>query len=242
MGIASNGRRYNVDNFGLVRVEWTDKRVPFRNQEFLLSLDPDDIEFDVFKWKSKRIRQRVKVKPFPIDFKIRDTYHCWEQIDYVIIGGMVFMNLCMNHLEVDSDDEEAYCPPEQAIPLINYSHNSMHMETAVVCTHIPPQSYISTQCIIKPFDRIIKCNGRSVKDVTHLQKLVKDAVKKYNADSSSNKNNFIVLQTDKSKIYLSLQRLYIRETQDADREHYPKAKCMLLSLKKKTRKRKYSRV
>ena len=40
MGIRSKGKFYNVDNYGLISVDWCDKRVPIYNQEFILSLDP----------------------------------------------------------------------------------------------------------------------------------------------------------------------------------------------------------
>lgn len=241
MGISSGNKRYNVDNFGLVSVGWTDKRVPIENQEFILSLDRNDIKLDIFQWKTKRIKHSIQVTPVSIDFKVRDVHHGWEEVNYCILGGMVFMNLSMNHLEVDEEEEEAYCPPEQAIPLIGFAHETMHAKTAVVVTHIPPQSHVSAQHSIRPYDRIIKCNNKTLKDVTHLESLIRQAVETHNSKNASKKDAFIVLESDKGKIYLSLQKLYAREVQDVQRDHYPAEKCMLLPLKvNNSRKRKYA--
>ena len=242
MGISSAGKRYNVDNFGLVSFDkYTDKRVPIENQEFILSLNPDDIKLDIFSWKSKKIKRCVNVTPYPIDFKIRDVHHCWEDVPYAMLGGLVFMNLCMGHLIEDlEEDEEPICPAEQAIPLISFSHSTMHSKTAVVVTYIPPQSHVASQNTLKVFDRIIKINNRKVKDVSHLQELVEEAVLKYNSKDATVKNTFIVMETDKGKVFLSLKQLYAREVHDIARDNYPADKCMLLKMKVNQRKRKFT--
>lgn len=238
MGISSDGKRYNIDNYGLVHVNWADKRVPIDNQEFIISLDPNDINIDIFKWSTKRIKTNIKVCPSYIHFKVRHLYHPWESVDYTILGGCVFMNLSMNHLEVDEEEDEAYCPPGQVAMIQSFIHETMHMEHSVIVTHIPAQSHVSTQKLIKPFDRIIKCNGKKVKNVQHFQELIKESVNKYNEDKDTMKNSFIVLKTQRDTIYLNLHKLLQKEIQDCMRMTYPKEKCHLLHLNtKKKRKR-----
>ena len=148
------------------------------------------------------------------------------------------MNLSIAHLEVEDEDEEAYCSPDQAIPLVDFCHRTMHSKTAVVITHIPAQTHIAAQGVLRPFDRILKCNNKTVKDVLHLQSLLKDCVQKYKASDAVQKDSFVVLETNKSKVYLQLERLHMREVHDVARDQYPGDKCMLLNIKK--RKRKYS--
>ena len=84
LGISSRWKRYNVDNYGLVEVAWTDKRVPIENGEFIISLDPDAHQMDIFKWSSKRMRRNVKVRPESISFKVR----------HVIMGGKRLIMRC----------------------------------------------------------------------------------------------------------------------------------------------------
>lgn len=236
LGISSGGKRYNVDNYGLVKCDWTDKRVPLEDQEFILSLSPDDITFDVFAWSTRKSGKTVRldVRPIPIEFKVRDAYHAWEEVPYALLGGMVFMNLSMQHLEpVDDEDEEAICPPIQAIPLTNFLVETLHMDTAVVVTYIPPHTHVSSQKVLKPFSRVTKLNGKSVKDVTHLESLINDAVSKYNASTGvkQSKHEFIVLEMDgKDKVYMSMKSLLVRELADSMRQYYPREKCQLMNM------------
>lgn len=236
LGISSGGKRYNVDNYGLVKCDWTDKRVPLEDQEFILSLSPDDVIFDVFTWSTRKSGKSVKfdVRPVPIDFKVRDTYHAWEDVPYALLGGMVFMNLSMQHLEPgDEDEEDAVCPPTQAIPLTNFLTETLHMDTAVVLTYIPPHTHVSSQKVLKLFSRVTKLNGKSVKDVTHLESLINDAVRTYNASTGvkQSKHGFIVLEMDgKDKVYMSMKSLLVRELADSMRQYYPRDKCQLVNM------------
>ena len=89
------------------------------------------------------------------------------------------------------------------------------MENTVVCTYIPPNDQVNSNKALKPFDRIIKVNNKKVKSVVHLQNLVEKAVNNYDTDSQ--KSKFIVIETPSDKIYYSVDRLRIREVQDAKR-------------------------
>lgn len=239
MGIRSNGKSFNVDNYGLISVDWCDKRVPIYNQEFILSLDPDDIKFTVYKWSTKKIRENIKVNPTSIPFEICTQYHCWEPIGYTILGGCVFMDLCMNHLSIDDDDDDPWCPPVQAMSLTHYLTETMHMQKAVVVTHIPSQGHVSSQNLLKPFHRIVKCNGKKVKSVNHMENIIADAVERYNDDYDTIRNRFIVLETPSDKIYYNLEQLVIQEIQDSQRPYYPTDKCQLLGLTVRKRRRMY---
>lgn len=212
-------------------MDWTDRRVPIDNQEFILSLDPNTTTFDVFKWYGKKFKRGVPVVPSAIDFQVRTRYYPWETPAFALLGGVVFMDLCMQHLDPSEDeDEEAVCPPSRAIPLANFLKDTLHMETAVVVTYMPPQSHVAAQRRLSLFDRVVKVNGKRVQDVAHLEALIGTAVDAYNhaCDETDPKAKFVILETgDGDKIELSLERLRVREEQDAMRPYYPGEKCQL---------------
>ena len=158
MGINSGKKRYNIDNFGLVKVDWTDKRVPINNLEFILSLDPADIEFHYFSAKKIKVTQ---ILPKVQKIKIKKKYASWQPIEYMILGGMVLMELHVNHLEED-EDEETYAGG-QAVHLANFISETLGLQSTVVVTHINPHSHVSTQKNLMPFDRIIKINNKKIK-------------------------------------------------------------------------------
>jgi hypothetical protein len=239
MGISSGSKRYNVDNFGLVSVPWTDKRVNINNQEFVLSLDPNDIHFQVFKWKTKKVRHGVLVTPVVLHLKVRETYHCWEKVPYCILGGIVFMNLSTNHFEFEEDEEDED-EPNPVSSLIQYGYNTMHLKTAVIVTHIPAQTNVSQQQILREFDMILRCNDTEVSSVTHLETMIREAVRAYNRKDKNvkNKAQFIVLKTDKTTVYLNMETLRVKEVEDVEEERYSNKKSHLLKLKLNKRKRK----
>ena len=236
--VESDDTIYKVDNFGLISVDWTDKRVRLDNQEFILSLNPQDIHVHVFDWKSQK-NKRVTVKLHCIKYQVRDVHHCWEDVPYAILGGIVFMDLSKNHLEIDEEDEEEDDVEVEVVEvcqLMNFSNNSMYLKPAVIVTHIPAQTQVSCQQLLRSFDRVIKCNDQPVETVGQFQGMIKSAVKKYNK-KYDRRDRFIVLETDRNKVYLNLETLHARETVDSLEEHYPSNKCHLLKMKYKKRKR-----
>lgn len=236
--VESDDTIYKVDNFGLVSVEWADKRVKLDNQEFILSLNPEDIHLHVFDWKTKKDR-RVSITLHNIKYQVRDLHHCWENVPYAILGGMVFMDLCKNHLEIDEEEEEEDDADDEVFEtcqLTNFSNGTMNLKPAVILTHIPAQTHIASQQLLRAFDRLIKCNDQPVQTVIQFEKMIKDAVRKYNKKRDK-RDRFMVLETDRNKVYLNLETLRAREAQDAAEEHYPSKKCHLLKLKYRKRKR-----
>jgi S1-C subfamily serine protease len=242
MAIYSGKKRYAVDNFGLVSVPWTDKRVSICNQEFILSLDIRDIRLHVFKWATKKTIRDTSTKPIVMPLKVRETHHCWEPVPYCILGGIVFMDLTTNHYDFEEDDEEE---PNQVSSLIHFGYSTMHLESTVIITFIPPQTTLSSQHVLREFDRIIKCNDTPVKNVRHLEKLIRQAVKSYNHKDRNTTNNaqFIVLETNNTKVYLNMETLRAKEMEDVKEERYSRKKCHLINLninKRKINKRKRS--
>jgi S1-C subfamily serine protease len=205
LGINNSTGRYNIDCDGLVQVDWTEKRVPITNNEFIMSLDPDSIELHVYKHRTKR-RVRVKVRPEVIPFETREKWHHWEDIEYTTLGGAVFMDLAMNHLEVDEEDEECFVPPEKCVSISNLIKKSMNMKPIVVCTHIPSQTYLHAQRSLQPFDVIKKVNNTTVKNVKHFDQLIKKLAQ--NIDSK----RYIKLETERTEVYIDLEKIAVQET------------------------------
>ena len=211
MGINSNNKRYNIDNFGMVIVPWTDKRVPFSDLEFILSLDPSDIQFQYYS--KKKIRWTT-ILPKIQKLNVRKKYASWEPIDYLIMGGVVFMELCMNHLEED-EEEETYAG-HQAVHLANFISETMGLESTVVCTNISPHSHISTQQNLMPFDRVLKINNKKVKTLKDIK-----------VDTP-----FVTIETQNDKHVFNVSALMKQEQRDMLKQIYPQEKFVLSKKRK----------
>lgn len=236
VGINSGGRRYNVDNTGHVLVPWTDKKVPLGNQEFILSLDKDDVTLHVCKARGRKNYKvtEIQVTPVPIKFEIREKFHCWEDIDYCVVGSCVFMELTTNHLEADEDEEmEMYCPASRAIPLVQFISGTMHMKKIVVCTHIPLESHVDWNSHLKIYEQILEVNGKKITDLNKFNSVIQEAADAFNEAGNDNlehdKRNFLVIKTTKEKTYLDIRKLIVGEIRDREKAQYPVEKAVLLN-------------
>jgi len=204
LGISNSTGRYNIDCDGLVKVEWTDKRVPITNNEFIMSLDPDTITFSVFKHRTKK-RVEVKVKPTVIDFHTREKWHQWEEVDYCTFGGAVFMDLTMNHLDAEDEDEESPIPFDHLMQMSARVKSSMNMETIVVCTHIPGQTYLESQRSLMPYDIIKKVNRTKIKNISHFTEVLQELAE------NIEETQYIVLETERTNVYVDLKKIAAQE-------------------------------
>ena len=222
MGIKSGGKAYNIDNYGLLQVDWTDKRVPFDNLEFVISLDPNDIRIQYFDSKRHPNKWTSSLKPKVFNFKVKKVYASWEKVDYIIVGGMVFMNLCFNHLEEEEDEDEitSSLAGQQGVHLSTFINSNLAMKRAVVVTHINPQSHVFNQKNLRPFDRIVKVNNKKVESVDDLRKVVEQT------------KDFITIQTQSDTHTYCMTSLKKQEMKDSVKLNYPVKKLSLIKKRK----------
>lgn len=223
MGIKSGEKAYNIDNYGLLQVDWTDKRVPYDNLEFIISLDPSDIRIQYFDNKRSPPKWTNTLKPKVFNFKVCKQYASWQKVDYMILGGMVFMNLCFNHLEEEEDEDEisASLAGSQGVHLSTFINENLAMKPAVVVTHINPQSHVFNQKNLRPFDRIVKVNNRKVETVDDLRNIVEQT------------KDFIIIQTQSDTHTFCMTSLKKQELKDSGKLNYPVKKLSLIAKKRK---------
>lgn len=202
VGLHDRNNRYNVDYDGLVSVDWTDKRIPITNTEFIMSLDPDTVEMCVFR---KKKTKTLKIRPCVIDFKTDERYHCWEDIPYAMFGGTVWMNFAVNHMEED-EDEEPPIPSSQSIPLANKIKKSMNMEHIVICTHIPGQTYFETQRVLMPYDILVSINDTKILNVQHMNEVIADLAKNIEGKP------YAKFQLERCRMFVDLKQILLQET------------------------------
>lgn len=231
LGLTSNGKRFNINCFGKIRVPYCDALVSLDDVEFLLHLD-NDVQFSVLRGQRQL---EIKVQPQPIDFKVRKRYPNYENIDYLCFGGMVFMDLNMNHLTDEDDEEEAR---DDISTLLHYLKESVGMKTMVICTHITPQSHVSVDNSFTEYDEIVALNKKKIKSLHHLKSILDDLSLSFH----SGRVKFVEIETKSDTHIYSLERLQTQELTDALRTGFPKEKLRLLPQpealpKRKRRKR-----
>jgi hypothetical protein len=129
-----------VDNYGECRVTWSEEKV---NLQDLMSRHKisDKINIMYFSSKTKKVNTGdVKFKNEPV-FAIRKLYPPFDNIEYEIFGGMVVMNLCLNHLE---NTEDINIKRQNREILKSFFHTRNKFKPVLIITNILQGSNLSS--------------------------------------------------------------------------------------------------
>lgn len=200
-----NGHR--IDMYGDIDVPWSEDKASLF--EFLNRMTVgDNINFVIYR-KGQR-----KAFSFPFEHKylppVRQIYPEFEKeaIDYEVIGGMVVMQLSLNHVSLLLS---------RAPDLVRYGKIDLQHESSLIVTHILPNSQAFKTRVIRPGEMLQEVNGEKVKTLDDFR----DAVLK------SKTSRYITLRTDDS-LYavMSVDKILKEEDTLANRYFFNKSRLL----------------
>lgn len=154
-----------IDAYGEAMVPWAEDRVLLKDLISRLSIG-DNVSMVIYRNGEKReISCKVEA---PVVYPIREIFPGYEAIDYEVIGGMVIMQLCDNHLELLSELNPY---------IINYSRPENKLKPVLVITNILPGSYAYQLRCLSIGEVIEKVNGRPVGTLDEFRHLMADSFK-----------------------------------------------------------------
>ena len=115
------------------------------------------------------------------------------------------MDLAMNHLDAEDEEEESPIPFDHLMQISSRVKGSMNMETIVVCTHIPGQTYLESQRSLMPYDIVKKVNRTKIRNITHFTEVLQGLAE------SIEENQYILLETERTNVYLDLKKIAAQE-------------------------------
>ena len=182
----------SIDSYGECNVEWSKGKVPF-SSIVKRKEKGSVIHFQVYRNKTKRVSDIYHVlQDTPALFGIREYFPYIETIPYEIIGGIVFMNLSINHL---SDERFVF---------LSYLilQNSLD-RPRVIISHIFPDSSNLHHGIVSPGNLVKRINDQDVYTIQDMQKqLLKPIIE------PKTKTPYLKIETDSSNIiYLKLSEI-----------------------------------
>jgi len=152
---------YKVDLYGETNVQWSEDKVPLAAVLNRLVLG-EQIQFEVYRKGHK--------KEFLFDFNLTDPlpirymYPDHEKIDYEIIGGMVIMELTLNHIERFESKDTL---------LEKYKLRENQYESRLIITHIFPHSQAEQARVFDRGDVVREINGCDVKTLQDMRLAVR---------------------------------------------------------------------
>jgi serine protease Do len=198
---------YSVDLYGEMNVPWGEDKVSLF--ELLNRMKVGD-KLSLLMYR----KGEQKIFNFALEHKyippVRVVYPEYESemTDYEVIGGMVVMQLTLNHVQKLISG---------AANLVKYMRVDIQHEPALVISHILPNSQARKTRILRPGDVITEVNGEAVKTLSDFRRAVIDG-----KDSG-----YITVTTDdKLCAVLSIEKLLKDEDNLSSRLFYKKSKLL----------------
>lgn len=145
-----------IDNFGMVDYFWFNtKQDIFTYMNHFSMGSKMDIEYIR---KGKTYKKKLTLREYIVP--VRMMYPMYEEIDFFIFGGMVFMNLCMNHIEEN---------PEQ---MIRYLTAQEITNPKVIVSFIYPNQPTAILNNFQKMDVIQKVNNEEIHNIQDMIKAI----------------------------------------------------------------------
>jgi len=197
---------YDVDNYGCCKVAWSTDKVHIDD---LIVQYPNDREINIKYWKlSSKNEADGKIKVvFSNPYKIRTLYPPLDHVEYEIIGGIVVMELTVNHFN-EFDD----VPPNIYNKLYTYRDPCQALESVIIVVDILQGSYISSLRTITKGEIVVKINDIDVTTIAKVREAIKNPLTK-------NKNTYSIIQTSENTVVCIDNAKYENEKTELYRIH-----------------------
>jgi serine protease Do len=149
-----------VDRYGEIKVDWSEYKVPALAlfNRFVVG---DKVHFQIYR---KGTKKNISITLESQDIQpIRQVYPHFEKIDYEVFGGMVVMELRLNHIVQ---------MVERAPFLMNYMKPESQTESQLVVTHILSNSAAYKARLISPGALFDEVNGAKVRTLSDFREAI----------------------------------------------------------------------
>lgn len=175
-----------LDAYGDTEVPWSSEKISIYELLARVKIGAE-ISLVLYR-KGTRLEKKFSLV-FEHIFKIRQIYPDHERVGYETLGGMVIMELALNHIPLFGEDS-----PE----LFAYQLPENRLESRLIITHILPGSYTHQLSMIGAGDIIQEVNGKKIGTLAELQKSIVQSVE----------NDFLTIKTELGAfVVFSLRKL-----------------------------------
>jgi S1-C subfamily serine protease len=171
--------KYDIDNYGYTNFRWLGEKVHLNNiLDFYKNYDKIKIEYYE---NGKKFINSIQLEPYIPS--IKQVFPNLEDLYYYIVGGAIFMDLTMNHIQENMDI------------FINLDKEDLHKKI-LICSFVFPNSYFNILNNIKSGDIIHKINDKEVSCINDFKKAIKTPI-------IINNNKFFKVETKNYKVCLA---------------------------------------
>ncbi|MDR3646894.1 MAG: trypsin-like peptidase domain-containing protein [Candidatus Babeliales bacterium] len=177
---------YKIDSYGDILVPWSSEKISLLDVIATFK-EGQDVTIVLYRnGQKKEITFKFEQSlPLPIRYK----YHQYEDIDYEVFGGMVFMQLSENHIDLLSEDDKS---------LLKYEKNENQFEPKIIISAIFPGSEVARLDVLIAGDIVFQVNDIEVNTLSELRDALKVSVKTDYVTIKTQGDLFVVLPLSKA--------------------------------------------
>ena len=182
---------YEIDNFGLINYIWIGSKI---NINVLLNKYKNN-SYITLKYFNENKFEKYRVKLNPYVEPIRKLYNVFENIEYYIIAGIIFMNFSLNH--INDENTKIICKVKNKKDLI---------KSKVIVSSIFPNTTARILNNIKEHNIITKINDIEISNINELKKAI------FKPIIISNEKYIKIEEENKKYILLSIEDIIKEDT------------------------------
>jgi len=203
---------HHVDIYGEMSVPWSEDKVSITDYVSRISIGQDVQLVSYRNGTRKEFSIKFSQSALPA---IRHFYPGYEEIDYLVFGGMVLMNLTLNHIQIMGS---------KVTGLTRHAELQNQSEEAVLITHVFATSQLARSRTITAGTTISEINGLPVKNLNDVRAAIKAGANGKYLTIKAVDN--VARASDNVLVVLPLDKIYQEERQLAHDYHF--AHCGLV--------------
>lgn len=182
--ISHSNTDYKIDDFGEIEVDWSNVKISVNNLIKRSSLR-DEVEISFFSLKKRKMKKKtITLKPYDEVYPIKKLFLPVDKLDYEVFGGMIFMDLTLNHLS-------SY----QFRDLTSLFSGYNIFKPQLVVSYIFQNSKVSQYNSFSPYTVITNVNNLETNTLEKFRENVKKTITK-------NKKEFILIENHNNESVL----------------------------------------
>lgn len=207
---------HQLDLFGDMNVPWSEDKISVIDYVSRLQAG-QQVHITVYRHGDrKEFTFKLDLSELP---PIRKVYPGYEEIDYEVFGGMVVMQLTLNHIIV----------MEKMVPgLSKYIEMKHQSEPVLLITHIFADSQIYRNRTVTPGSTINEVNGKKVTTLDQLRDALKESV--YDKFLTIRASDNLTRISDNILVVLQWEKILNEEPILSRDYHYPLSETAKLLL------------
>ncbi len=196
---------FELDRFGELPVPWSEDRISVFDLLNRFKVG-DEIKLLIYrKGKKKKIKFTLALSEV---LPIRYVYPKFEEVFYETIGGLVVMELTLNHVELLLEKIPSF---------INYHRADAQHIPKLIITNVLHNSQADRSHALQPGDILAQVNGEKVQDLQQFRQAV----------AKSKETGFLTLCTGENLFtVLSVDKILAEEDVLAQVHHYQKSSLL----------------